>query len=213
MTTMTTKTTKNSWGFYLAFFVAFVIFVCIVQAVGQGGQGERITIRVDASKRIGPMKPIWAWFGYDEPNYTYMKDGQKLLTELAELSPVPVFVRTHNLLTTGDGTAGAQVGLHQRLHRRRQRQAELRLDDRRSHHRHLPAARHEAARRDRLHAGSALHQAAAVPARLEARRRLQPHLHRLGVSAEGLREVGRARLPVGRSTRVKKYGRAEVESW
>ena len=56
------------------------------------------------------MKPVWAWFGYDEPNYTYMKDGQKLLTELSKLSPVPVFVRTHNLLTTGDGTPGLKWG-------------------------------------------------------------------------------------------------------
>jgi xylan 1,4-beta-xylosidase len=71
---------------------------------------ERVTIKVDADKRIGPMKPIWAWFGYDEPNYTYMKDGQKLLTELSKLSPVPVFVRTHNLLTTGDGSPGLKWG-------------------------------------------------------------------------------------------------------
>jgi xylan 1,4-beta-xylosidase len=48
--------------------------------------------------------PFWAFFGYDEPNYTYMKDGKVLLSELAALSPVPVFVRAHNLLTTGDGT-------------------------------------------------------------------------------------------------------------
>ena len=56
------------------------------------------------------MKPVWAYFGYDEPNYTYMKDGRKLLTELAELSPVPVYVRTHNLLTTGDGTPALKWG-------------------------------------------------------------------------------------------------------
>lgn len=56
------------------------------------------------------MKPIWAWFGYDEPNYTYMKDGKKLLSELSALSPVPVFVRTHNLLTTGDGVASLKWG-------------------------------------------------------------------------------------------------------
>src|SRR5688572_19855564 len=67
-------------------------------------QGQAVAIKVDAQKRIGPMKPIWAWFGYDEPNYTYMKDGKKLLTELSKLSPVPVYVRVHNLLTTGDGT-------------------------------------------------------------------------------------------------------------
>ena len=51
------------------------------------------------------MKPVWNWFGYDEPNYTYMKDGKKLLSEIAALSPTPAFVRVHNLLTTGDGTA------------------------------------------------------------------------------------------------------------
>ena len=69
-----------------------------------------VTITVNANDRIGPMKPIWAWFGYDEPNYTYMKDGKKLLSELADLSPVPVYVRAHNLLTSGDGTPGLKWG-------------------------------------------------------------------------------------------------------
>src|SRR5512134_837591 len=69
-----------------------------------------VTIRVDTGDRIGPMRHVWAWFGYDEPNYTYMKDGKKLLSELAELSPVPVFVRTHNLLTSGDGTPALKWG-------------------------------------------------------------------------------------------------------
>jgi xylan 1,4-beta-xylosidase len=67
-------------------------------------------INVDLSKEVGDMKPIWAWFGYDEPNYTYMKDGKKLLSEIAALSPVPVFVRAHNLLTTGDGTPSLKWG-------------------------------------------------------------------------------------------------------
>jgi xylan 1,4-beta-xylosidase len=67
-------------------------------------------INVDLNKEIGDMKPIWAWFGYDEPNYTYMKDGKKLLSEIAALSPVPVFVRAHNLLTTGDGTPALKWG-------------------------------------------------------------------------------------------------------
>src|SRR5438093_10342984 len=73
-------------------------------------QDHRVSISVDAAKSIGPMHPIWSFFGYDEPNYTYMKDGQKLLSELAALSPVPVYVRTHNLLTTGDGTASLKWG-------------------------------------------------------------------------------------------------------
>ena len=67
-------------------------------------------INIDFKKEIGDMTPIWAWFGYDEPNYTYMKDGKKLLSEIAALSPVPVFVRTHNLLTTGDGTPALKWG-------------------------------------------------------------------------------------------------------
>lgn len=73
-------------------------------------QKNPVSIRVELSKPTGDMKPVWAWFGYDEPNYTYMKDGKKLLSELAALSPVPVFVRTHNLLTTGDGTAALKWG-------------------------------------------------------------------------------------------------------
>jgi xylan 1,4-beta-xylosidase len=56
------------------------------------------------------MTPMWAWFGHDEANYTYMKDGRKLLTELAALSPAPVYIRTHNLLTSGDGTAALKWG-------------------------------------------------------------------------------------------------------
>ncbi len=67
-------------------------------------------INVDLSKENGPMTAVWAWFGYDEPNYTYMKDGKKLLSEIAALSPVPVYVRTHSLLVTGDGKAALKWG-------------------------------------------------------------------------------------------------------
>lgn len=56
------------------------------------------------------MKPIWSYFGYDEPNFTTRKDGSKLLTELSQLSREPLYVRTHNLLTTGDGTPALKWG-------------------------------------------------------------------------------------------------------
>ena len=69
-----------------------------------------VVIHVDLNKKKGPMTPVWAWFGYDEPNYTYMKDGKKLLSEIAELSPVPVYVRAHNLLTTGDAKPALKWG-------------------------------------------------------------------------------------------------------
>ncbi|MDH3246802.1 MAG: beta-xylosidase, partial [Saprospiraceae bacterium] len=71
---------------------------------------DTLVIQVDLGKMKGPMNPVWAWFGYDEPNYTYMKDGKKLLSHLADLSPVPVYVRAHNLLTTGDGTPALKWG-------------------------------------------------------------------------------------------------------
>src|SRR3982750_3480646 len=84
----------------LLFLVALLIVRCSYSQ----------SVNVDLSREIGTMNPLWAWFGYDEPNYTYMKDGKKLLSEIAALSPVPVFVRTHNLLTTGDGIPALKWG-------------------------------------------------------------------------------------------------------
>jgi xylan 1,4-beta-xylosidase len=71
---------------------------------------EPIDIRVDAAVRQGPFKPIFAYFGYDEPNYTYMKYGPKLVGELSALSYVPVYIRAHHMLVTGDGTAALKWG-------------------------------------------------------------------------------------------------------
>ncbi|HEX7780439.1 MAG TPA: hypothetical protein VF424_14425, partial [Vicinamibacterales bacterium] len=57
---------------------------------GMTPQSDRVEIRVDTTTVRGPMTPIWAWFGNDEPNYAYMPDGRKLLSELAEAAgPVP----------------------------------------------------------------------------------------------------------------------------
>ena len=126
-----------------------------VQSIG-AVQAERVAIAVDAGKTVGPMKPIWAWFGYDEPNYTYMKDGQEAAVRAVAAEP-GAGVRPH--AQSADDRrrhAGAEVGIDQRLHRGCQRQADLRLDDRRSHHRHLPRAQDEAARADRLHARGAV---------------------------------------------------------
>jgi xylan 1,4-beta-xylosidase len=101
---------------------SLAVLLVIVVAVGarsdaaflppsaSAAQTAPIAIRVDTAASVGPMSPMWAWFGHDEPNYTYMEDGRKLLTDLAELSPVPVYVRTHNLLTTGDGTPALKWG-------------------------------------------------------------------------------------------------------
>jgi xylan 1,4-beta-xylosidase len=75
------------------------------------GQTDHVSIGVNTNATIGPLTPIWAWFGYDEPNYTYTENGKKLLSELAAAAkPIAVHVRTHNLLTTGDGTASLKWG-------------------------------------------------------------------------------------------------------
>lgn len=87
-----------------------LIFLIIILAINSYAQSQTVSVNVDLTKEKGPMKPIWAWFGYDEPNYTYMKDGKKLLSEIAALSPVPVYVRAHNLMTSGDGTPALKWG-------------------------------------------------------------------------------------------------------
>lgn len=62
-----------------------------------------VSIRVDLAKSQGTYTPIYRWFGYDEANYTTMPHGRELLTELRNLSPVPVYIRAHHLLTSGNG--------------------------------------------------------------------------------------------------------------
>ena len=63
-----------------------------------------VLIRVDAATPQGPLKPIWRFFGADEPNFAYMKDGKKLLAELGQLGPSTAYFRAHSLLVSGDGT-------------------------------------------------------------------------------------------------------------
>lgn len=69
-----------------------------------------VTISVDAAQTKGEMRPVWRFFGADEPNYATMKDGKKLLDELGKLRPNAVYFRAHNLLTTGDGTPALKWG-------------------------------------------------------------------------------------------------------
>lgn len=94
----------------IAVVIIFTSGIAISKAQSLKTHNDRVVVNVDLSKSIGPMYPAWAWFGYDEPNYTYMKDGKKLLTEIASLSPVPVYVRTHSLLVTGDEEAALKWG-------------------------------------------------------------------------------------------------------
>src|SRR5215469_4454917 len=85
----------------------FFLFICPAQAQNAP---DKVTIQVHADQSDGPLPPVWNFFGYDEPNYTYAPNGKKLLGELSALSPAPVYVRTHNLLTTGDGSSSLKWG-------------------------------------------------------------------------------------------------------
>lgn len=88
----------------LLFF--FVLFLFVPALLAQ----SPVTIRVDAGKSMGPLQRVWEYFGYDEPNYTYTAHGKELIGELAAMSPGKVQIRTHNLLTTGDGTPALKWG-------------------------------------------------------------------------------------------------------
>ena len=93
---------------FLAFASVSLAFVLLLSAAGSAQQP--VTIHVDAGKTQGQFAPVWAYFGYDEPNYTYAEHGRELIGELAALSPAPVHIRVHNLLTTGDGTPALKWG-------------------------------------------------------------------------------------------------------
>jgi len=69
-----------------------------------------VTINVNAGHTLASWRPMWRFFGADEPNYATMRDGKKLLGELGALAPNQVYFRAHNLLTSGDGTPALKWG-------------------------------------------------------------------------------------------------------
>lgn len=76
-----------------------------IQAAAQLPSANPVSIQVDLAKPVGAYTPIYRWFGYDESNYTTMKYGKQLLGELHDLTPEPVYIRAHHLLTSGNGVA------------------------------------------------------------------------------------------------------------
>ena len=67
----------------------------------------QITIHAD---RRTPLRRIWRYVGYDEPNYTYMHDGRELLAKLGRMSDAPYYIRCHFILCTGDGMPSLKWG-------------------------------------------------------------------------------------------------------
>jgi xylan 1,4-beta-xylosidase len=62
-----------------------------------------VSMEVDLARSAGKFTPIYSWFGYDESGYSVTNNGKALLGQLHDLSPVPIYIRAHFLLATGDG--------------------------------------------------------------------------------------------------------------
>src|SRR3954467_1867939 len=90
--------------------VALLALACAGVRPLTGQVARDVSIHVDVSRETGELRPVWRFFGADEPNYAYMKDGRRLLAELGELRPHDVYFRAHNLLTSGDGTPALKWG-------------------------------------------------------------------------------------------------------
>jgi len=99
---------------YFRSFARFLLPVAWLLLVSPSGRSQQVPQKVDiqvyADQTQGSLSPIWSYFGYDEPNYTYAVNGRKLLGELGTLGSQPAYVRVHNLLTTGDGAASLKWG-------------------------------------------------------------------------------------------------------
>ena len=87
-----------------------LVAVGLAGLVSLGVAQQAATVRVDLGRSQGPWKPITNWFGYDELNYTTTAHGGELLRELAQTSPLPVYIRAHHLLTSGDGRSALKWG-------------------------------------------------------------------------------------------------------
>ena len=92
------------------FLVVAAVLVFAGAGISAKAETFPVAIEVHANKPIGEWKPVWRFFGADEPNYASLPDGRKLLGELGQLAPDRVFFRTHNLLNSGDGTPALKWG-------------------------------------------------------------------------------------------------------
>lgn len=92
--------------------LAILLATLVLSSTSADAQNDpfAVTIQVDAAASKGKLHRIWRFFGADEPNYAYMKDGRKLLGQLGELAPKEVYFRTHNLMTTGPGAPALKWG-------------------------------------------------------------------------------------------------------
>ena len=65
----------------------FAVVIGLLWNSSPASAQKTMEINVSAETRLGPWKPIWRYFGYDEPNYTYTANGRRLVSELTAASP------------------------------------------------------------------------------------------------------------------------------
>ena len=58
-------------------FIISIIIICLCSSIK--AQQKPVILEIDVNDPVGKMLPIYAFFGYDEPNYTYYENGRKLL--------------------------------------------------------------------------------------------------------------------------------------
>ncbi len=71
---------------------------------------QTVTVTVDGTNAGTPLKTVWSWYGYDEGNYTTTQPSLDLLDSVVAANQEQVFIRTHFLLNTGNGTASLKWG-------------------------------------------------------------------------------------------------------
>lgn len=82
------------------FLITIIIFGCSQRETVKSAN----IIKVHADQPVGQLNKIWQFYGYDEGNYTFSKEGKGLLTEIAKISHGTSHIRCHHLLTSGDGS-------------------------------------------------------------------------------------------------------------
>ena len=72
-------------------YIRYVLIVFLLASLSPSASSQTspptVSVQVHADQSDGTIAPIWNYFGYDEPNYTYAPNGRKLLGELAALEP------------------------------------------------------------------------------------------------------------------------------
>ena len=107
----------NSPSQWFAVSLAFV-WLSTDAPGGHSAEPFAVSIQVDAASDLGELKPIWRFFGADEPNYAYMPNGSKLISHLGQLSPKQVYLPCSQSIVHGRRDARFEMGLHQRVYRR-----------------------------------------------------------------------------------------------